>query len=120
MRRFWLSLLTAFALAAGGAASASAPACAMMGQAQMAPAEMAAPAHDCCPDDKPSGERQAPQDHKMDGCLMGSACGVAQAVTPSVESSAAVEFVAVKQPLLNEIRAPLGLLQEHFRPPRSI
>ena len=114
MRRLWLTFITAFALAAGGVANASATACPME-QGQVA----AAPTHDCCPDNHPA-DHQTPQNHNMDGCLMGAACGAVHAIAPATASGLVARTVALKQPLVNEVRAPAGPLQDLFRPPRSI
>lgn len=115
MRRFWLSLLTAFALIAGGSAGASAFACPM----EQAQAMATANAHDCCPQGQPS-HQQAPQDHRMDGCLMAMACSGTPALQPASASIPIAHSIAIKHPLANSVDAPVGSLQELFRPPRSI
>jgi hypothetical protein len=114
MRRLWLTLLTAFALAASGLSSAfAAQDCAMR---QAAPVVSA---HDCCPQGQ-SDDRQ-PQTQKMDGCMIGMACRSAPAIAPTLEpirlSSVAI---FLSQPLLGEPAPPSGPLQELFRPPRNI
>lgn len=119
MRRLWLTILTTFAFVASGFAGVAAmPACPM----QTTHAAMAAVAqHDCCPDAQPTRNNGAPQDHKMDGCLIGMTCGAAPLVAPSL---APIELSAVSlrltQPILGEPAPPSGPLQELFRPPRTI
>lgn len=111
MRRVWLTILTAFALAVSGVANAAAaPACPM----QMS---SSASDHDCC------DENGVPSDEgsdKTSGCMVGMACRSAPAVAPTLAPlllpSAAVR---VSQPILSEPVAPSGPLQQLFRPPRT-
>jgi len=117
MRRFWLTLLTAFAFLAG----ALAPAMAMSDCPMMAEAAQVAAAHDCCPDEqKPAGDQDQPR-HDMDGCMMGMACRTVSAVTPTMAPIALpISALLVDAPLLVAPAAASGPLQELFRPPRSI
>jgi hypothetical protein len=115
MRRFWLTILMAFALTAGGYANAVA--------AQACPMEApAASAHDCCPDDNKS--RDVPADHSekgMAGCVMGQACRTAPAVTPTLApiqlSSVTIQ---VSPPVLVNPAPARAPLSQHWRPPRFV
>ena len=114
VRHVLLTLLTAFALAASGLASASAFACPMA-------VETAAAAHDCCPDEGGSDKNQPVQQHDLDGCMMGMACRTAPAVTPSLAPIALSNAtILVAAPLLREPAELSGPLQQLFRPPRTI
>lgn len=117
MRRFWLTILTAFAFLAGGLT----PAMAMSDCPMMAEAAQVSAAHDCCPDEqKPAGD-QDQQRHDMDGCVMGMACRTAAAVAPTVAPIALpVRALLLDAPVLDAPPAAAGPLQELFRPPRSI
>ncbi len=117
MRRFWLSVLMAFAFLAGGLSSAMA----MSDCPMMAEAAQVAAAHDCCPDEqKPAGDQDEPR-HDMDGCMMGMACRTVSAVTPTIAPIALpVSALLVDAPVLDAPAAATGPLQELFRPPRSI
>ncbi|MGE0045140.1 MAG: hypothetical protein AB7T08_05215 [Hyphomonadaceae bacterium] len=117
MRRFWLTLLTAFAFLAG----ALAPAMAMSDCPMMAEAAQVAAAHDCCPDEqKPAGDQDQPR-HDMDGCMMGMACRTVSAVTPTIAPTALpVSALVLDAPVVDAPAAASGPLQELFRPPRSI
>lgn len=114
MRRFGLSFLMAFALAATGYAGAAMLACPMN-----AGLEAAAPAHDCCPDDqKPANP--APEHQKGD-CMMGTACRSASAVAPSAAPALMTAAILVlDQPIVGEAAPRAGPLQELWRPPRTI
>jgi len=114
VRHLLLTLLTAFALAASGLASASATfACPM--------AEAAAQAHDCCPDDGGADKNQPLEQHDMDGCMMGMACRTAPAVAPSVAPIALTNAtILATAPRLSEPAKLSGPLQQLFRPPRTI
>lgn len=115
MRRPWLTLLTAFALAASGFSSATAAeACPMM------QAATAATAHDCCPDQ--GGQKDQPQQqHDMDGCQMGMACRTAPAVAPTLAPIALSNAtIRMSAPVASEPAKLSGPLQELFRPPRTI
>jgi hypothetical protein len=115
MRRFWLTLLTAFALAASGFASAmAAEACPMM-QGAAIQAE-----HDCCPDNGAQKD-QPKQQHDMDGCMMGMACRTAPAVAPTFAPIALPNAtILLSGSVLREPAELSGPLQQLFRPPRSI
>jgi hypothetical protein len=116
MRRFWLTFLTAFALAASGVSTAMAVEDSPMMQAAVAEAE-----HDCCPDEG-GGDQNQPeqQQHDMDGCAMGMACRTAPAVAPTLAPIALSNATILKsQPILSEPAKLSGPLQELFRPPRS-
>jgi hypothetical protein len=117
MRRFWLTILTAFAFLAG----ALSPAMAMADCAMLAEAAQVSAAHDCCPDEqKPTGDQDQPR-HDMDGCMMGMACRTAPAVTPTVAPIALpVSTLLLDAPVLDAPPAAAGPLQELFRPPRTI
>jgi len=115
MRRFWLTLLTAFALAASGFSSApAAEACPMM---QTAAVEAS---HDCCPDE--GGQKNQPQQqHDMDGCMMGMACRTATAVAPTLAPIALSNAtILMSAPRVSEPAKLSGPLQQLFRPPRTI
>lgn len=113
MRQVWLAILLAFALTAGGVASAMA--------AQDCPMQSAASAamHDCCPEDqRPSDPDQ--DRHDMGDCMMGMACRAAPAVTPSVAPIGLPTATAsVSEPIVVETGTPSGPLQQLFRPPRT-
>ena len=117
MRRFWLTILTAFAFLAG----ALSPAMAMADCPMLAEAAQVSAAHDCCPDEqKPTGDQDQPR-HDMDGCMMGMACRTAPAVTPTVAPIALpVSTLLLDAPVLDAPAAAAGPLEELFRPPRSI
>jgi hypothetical protein len=117
MRRFCLTLLTAFALLAGGLS----PAMAMSDCPMMAEAAQVSAAHDCCPDEqKPPSDQDQPR-RDRDGCMMGMACRTAPAVTPTIAPIALpVSALLLDAPVLEAPAAAAGLLQELFRPPRSI
>jgi len=116
MRRFWLTLLTAFALATSGVASAMAAEACPMQQAAAAQA-----AHDCCPDQGEDQKDVPQQQHDMDGCLMGMACRAAPAVAPTFAPIALPEAtILISAPLAQEPANLSVLLQQLFRPPRSI
>jgi len=114
VRHVLLTLLTAFALAASGLASANAFACPMA-------VEAAAAAHDCCPDEGGGDKNQPQQQHDMDGCTMGMACRTATAVAPSVAPIALTSAtILMSAPTLSEPAKLSGPLQQLFRPPRTI
>ena len=117
MRRFWLTILTAFALLASGLS----PAMAMSDCPMMAETAPVSAAHDCCPDEqKPAGD-QDQQRHDMAGCVMGMACRTAPAVTPTIAPiGLPVSTLLLDAPLVVAPAAPAGPLEELFRPPRSI
>lgn len=114
MRRFWLTVLMAFAFLAGGFSPAMA-----IGDCPML-AEVAA-AHDCCPDEQKPAGGQDQQRHDMDGCKMGMACRAGATVTPAIAPirlpAAALLFDAH---VLDTPPAVGGPLEELFRPPRTI
>ena len=113
VRHVLLTLLTAFALAASGLASASASACPMA-------VEAAATAHDCCPNAGGGDKNQPQQQHDMDGCMMGTACRAAPAVAPSVAPIALPNaMILTSAPVASEPAKPSGPLQQLFRPPRT-
>lgn len=114
MRRLWLTLLTAFALAASGVAAATADeGCPMQ--------QTAAAQHDCCPDQGGDQKDQPQQQHDMDGCMMGMACRTAPAVAPTLAPIALSNAtILMSQPMLSEPAKPSGPLQQLFRPPRTI
>jgi hypothetical protein len=117
MRRIWLTLLTAFALAASGVSTAiAAEDCPMM-QTAAVDAE-----HDCCPDEGGAEQNQPEQQqHDMDGCTMGMACRTAPAVAPTLAPIAfSNATILMSQPILSEPAKLSGPLQKLFRPPRSI
>jgi hypothetical protein len=116
MRRFWLTLLTAFALAAGGISTAmAAEACPMLEAAAVQTQ------HDCCPDEGGADKNQPTQQHDMDGCMMGMACRTAPAVAPSVAPiSLPNATILTSVPVAHEPANLSGPLQQLFRPPRSI
>lgn len=118
MRRIWLTLLTAFALAASGASPAMA--CPMDAVASAAFAQ--ASAHDCCPDGDRSDRRQGKQTQdQMDGCLMGMACRTAPAVAPTLAPIAQPNAtIPMSAPAMSEPANLSGPLQELFRPPRTV
>ncbi len=108
VRRGLLSLLIAFALVAGGLASA--------GTAFACPMQTPAAAHDCCPDQAP-----AQDDDSKGDCPYMQACRAAPSVLPVVGVvSAPTKFaVAFAPPLSDGVfadAAPAGL----FRPPRTL
>ncbi|HCK85001.1 MAG TPA: hypothetical protein DHW63_10940 [Hyphomonadaceae bacterium] len=112
MRRVWLTILIAFAVAASGVASATA--------AQDCPMRAAATAHDCCLDNN-GADQDHPQQHKMDGCLMGMACRTTPAVTPTLEPvRLTLTMISSSQPIMSDVAKPSGPLEELFRPPRTI
>lgn len=112
VRHVLLTLLTALALAASGLAPASASACPMA-------VEAAASAHDCCPDE--GGDKNQPQQHDMDGCMMGMSCRTAPAVAPTLAPIALSNAtILMLQPVLSEPANLSGPLQQLFRPPRTI
>lgn len=114
VRHFLLTLLTAFAMAASGLASASAFACPMA-------VEAAASAHDCCPDEGGADKGQPQQQHDMDGCVMGMSCRTAPAVAPTFAPIALPNAtIRVSQPFSSEPANLNGPLQQLFRPPRTI
>lgn len=113
MRRVLLTLLLAFAVAAGGLISASAAAaCPML--VQVAP-------HDCCPgDQEPADDGGAPAKGAMDCALM-QLCRAAPAVETGTSDLAAPFSGAMTQaaPLIQP--APrLAPLVGVFRPPRPL
>lgn len=120
MRRFWLSFLTAFALAASGVSPVMAMQdCPMRAEAAQAVAH-SAPAHDCCPDQEKSDDGQGQQQHDLDGCLMGMACRTAPAVAPCVAPIVLpAAAMVLDAPILAVPAAATGPLQELFRPPRT-
>ncbi|PZO52813.1 MAG: hypothetical protein DCF16_08435 [Alphaproteobacteria bacterium] len=113
VRHVLLTLLTAFALAASGLASASSFACPMA-------VEPAASAHDCCPDE--GGDKNQPlEQHDMDGCMMGMACRTAPAMASSVAPIAlSSATIVTSAPVASEPANLSGPLQQLFRPPRTI
>lgn len=114
MRRIWLSLLTAFALAASGVSASAAQACPMQ-QAMAAQAQ-----HDCCPDEN-GDQNQSQQQHDMDGCMMGMSCRTAPAVAPTFAPIALPNAtLRLSQPIWSEPANLNGPLQQLFRPPRTI
>lgn len=115
MRRFWITLLTAFALAASGVSTAMAVEDCPMLQAAAAEAE-----HDCCPDE--GGDDQPEQrQHDMDGCTMGMACRTAPAVAPTLAPIALSNAtILMSAPQVSEPANLSGPLQQLFRPPRTI
>lgn len=114
VRHTLLTLLTAFAMAASGLASASAFACPMA-------VEAAASAHDCCPDEGGADKDQPQQQHDMDGCMMGMSCRTASAVAPTLAPIALSNAtILMSQPVLSEPARASGPLQQLFRPPRTI
>jgi len=114
VRHILLTLLTAFALAASGLASASAFACPMA-------VEAAAAAHDCCPDEDGSDKNQPVQQHDMDGCMKGMACRTATAVAPTLAPIALSNAtILMSAPRVREPANLNGPLQQLFRPPRTI
>jgi hypothetical protein len=114
VRHVLLTLLTAFALAASGLASASAFACPMA-------VEAVASAHDCCPEEGGGDKNQPTQQNDMDGCMMGMACRTAPAVAPTVAPIALSNAtILMSSPAAIEPAKPSGPLQQLFRPPRTI
>ena len=117
MRRFWLTILTAFALLAGGLS----PAMAMSDCPMISEAAQVSAAHDCCPDEQKPAGGQDQQRHDMDGCMMGMACRTAPAVAPTVAPiERPVSALLLDAPVLDAPPAAAGPLEELFRPPRSI
>jgi hypothetical protein len=116
MRRFWLTLLTAFALAASGVSAAFAAQDCPMGQTE----PVRASAHDCCPENSQPEQNQSKQ-HNMDGCMMGMTCRTAPALAPTVAPvSLSNATILLSQPITCEPAKQSGPLQELFRPPRTI
>ncbi len=115
MRRFWLTILMAFALVAGGYANALA--------AQACPMEApAAASHDCCPDGDRSQDVPADQNQKgMAGCVMGQACRTAPALTPTLAPiRLASVVIPVSQPVVVNPAPARAPLSKHWRPPRFV
>ena len=116
MRRFWLTLLTAFALAASGFSTAMAAEPCPMLQAAATEAQ-----HDCCPDEGGADKNQPQQQHDMDGCMMGISCRAAPAVAPTLAPIALSNAtVLMSRPSLSEPAKASGPLEQLFRPPRTI
>lgn len=113
MRRVWLTVLMAFALAASGVVNAAAaPSCPMQVSAG-SPSQ-----HDCCDE---NGAPSKSGSDKMSSCMEGMACRSAPTVAPVLAPLLAPSAtVRVSQPILGEPAAPSGPLQQLFRPPRSI
>ena len=109
MRRVLFTLLMAFAIVAGGFASASAALACPMQQA----------AHACCPDEGDPNKDGPASQHDMDRCLGGSACRVTVAPSPLpqhvVDPAVAIDAAS---PALVRGTLLQGLLQECWRPPR--
>jgi len=111
MRRTWLTLFLAFAVAASGVASAAAAfACPNM-QAQAA-------VHDCCPGDAPPDDGDSKQ--SMD-CALAQMCRTALAMTPLAEP------LAIAAPVLTSGHSPLAdaspaiaPARDFWRPPRTL
>lgn len=114
MRRIWLSLLTAFALAASGVSASATEACPML-QAMEVQAQ-----HDCCPDQ--GGDKNQPlEQHDMDGCMMGMSCRSAPAVAPTFAPiSLPNAAILMSRAIVSEPAKLSGPLQQLFRPPRTI
>ncbi|MFN3463864.1 MAG: hypothetical protein ACK4X1_07260 [Terricaulis sp.] len=114
MPRLWLSLLTAFVLAASGVSTAVAAEACPMQQAAAAQAQ-----HDCCPDQ--GGDKNQPQQQDdMDGCVMGMACRTASAVAPTFAPIVLPNAtILMSAPRLSEPARLSGPLQDLFRPPRT-
>jgi len=124
MRRALLTLLAAFALAFGGVANVAASAmCPMRAGAAVADQAMdahGAAGHDCCPDEAPAAPDPAPN-QKGDPCVMGMACLTTAATNPMPTSvSPILAAIVLREPLPSDPAAPVGLLQDLFRPPRAI
>lgn len=114
VRHVLLTLFVAFAVAASGLASASAFACPMA-------VEAAAATHDCCPDEGGGGKNEPLEQHDMDACMMGMACRIAPAVTPTLAPIAQpVSALLLDAPVMDAPPSTAGPLEELFRPPRSI
>ena len=112
MRHVLLTLLVVFALAANGLAPASAFACPMA-------VEFAAAAHDCCPDE--GGDKNRPQQHNIDSCIMGIACRTAPAIAPTFAPiSLSNATILTSTPTVREPADRSAPLQQLFRPPRTI
>lgn len=116
MLRLWLTLLTAFALAASGFSSAlAAEVCPMM---QAAAIETS---HDCCPEEGGPQKDQPQQQHDIDGCQMGMSCRAAPAVAPTLAPIALSNAtILMSAPRVSEPAKLSGPLQQLFRPPRTI
>ncbi|GIK49846.1 MAG: hypothetical protein BroJett013_25430 [Alphaproteobacteria bacterium] len=111
MRRVLFTLLVALAIVAGGFASASAALACPMQQA----------AHACCPDEGVPDERGPANQHEMDGCLNGSPCrtNVTQPPPPQQVRAPATAIDAASPTLVRGAPSQ-GLLQECWRPPRTL
>jgi hypothetical protein len=115
MRRVWLPVLTAFALAASGISSAVAIEACPMQQAMAVEAQ-----HDCCPDQR--GDKNQPlEQHDMNDCVMGVACRAAPAVAPTFAPIALPDAtIRLAPPIVREPANLSGPLRQLFRPPRTI
>ncbi|MGD9967583.1 MAG: hypothetical protein AB7T59_13760 [Hyphomonadaceae bacterium] len=111
MRRVLLTLFLAFAVAAGGFITVSAAAtCPILSQA---------PAHDCCPDQGPADDGDAPGKSAMDCALM-QLCRAAPAVaTEAADPSAPISIVMTEAAPLIQAAPRLASVDGVFRPPRS-
>jgi hypothetical protein len=114
MRRLWLTLLLAFSLAFGGAASAWA--------AQDCPYKQnPASAHDCCPDDGPKDRSGDQPSKKQMDCQLGQSCRASIAVAPSMPS---LTVAMVNRAHLARAPAdaddPVALSFSFWRPPRTV
>ena len=119
MRRFWLAILLAVAIAAGSVANAvAAQACPMQATAQ---AQIAT--HDCCPDGAGKQDDGRDQDHQksMAGCIIGQLCRTAPAISPSAAPlvlNAPALWVA--QPITGDAGVAQTRISDFWRPPRSV
>ena len=119
MRPVWVTLFVVFAFAASSVAGAAAMSACLMNAAS--PPVTMVSEHHCCPNNHGTNNKSAPQNHKMDGCLIGMVCGSAPVVAPASQSIqlSSISFVLTR-PILGEPAPPSGPLQELFRPPRTV
>jgi len=113
MRRVLLTLILAFAVAAGGFITVSAAAaCPILNQA---------PAHECCPDDqRPADDGDAPGKSALDCALM-QLCRAAPAVAiEAADLAAPIPVVMAEAAQLIPPAPRLAPLDGVFRPPRSL
>lgn len=114
MRSFWLTLLLAFALVAGGLATA--------GMAAACPMETAAAAHDCCPDDAPPAPLEPADDGKDAGdCAVAQLCRTATILAPEPgPAHPAMIPIAAGDARVRDVLPAPAPLAECWRPPRPL
>jgi hypothetical protein len=114
MRRFWLTILSAFSLAFGGAANAWA--------AQACPyTASSASAHDCCPDGMMKGKSGEHPAKKPADCQLGQSCRASIAVAASLPSLKVVVVIPARTTRApTDADDPPARSFSFWRPPRTV